>query len=711
MTATPPAAAISRALALPEAGVNAVLQLLSEGNTLPFIARYRKEATGGLDEVAIEGIQAESARLKALDDRRQTILTAIEEQGKLSAALRQRIAQATDKATLEDLYQPFKRKRKTRASVARERGLEPLARQIRAQGRGGSPAKEARRFVRSEVATPEDALQGARDIVAEELAEAAPVRALARQLCRRHGRMASAPKRGMKAEELGTFRDYAEHAEPLGRIPSHRYLAMCRGEEQGKLRVFLDIEAENLASAVKDRCGYQRHSPWAGELRTALIDSVKRLLLPSLERELRAELRERAEEEAAAVFARNLEDLLMAAPFGQRPVLAIDPGFRTGCKVVALSATGAFLGSTVIQPHRSKGTEREAQRFLGFLSAHPSDAVAIGTGTAGRETQAWVRERLRGRENAPLIVMVNESGASIYSASPAARAEFPDLDLTLRGAISIGRRLQDPLAELVKIDPAALGIGQYQHDIRPSRLEQAVASTVSRCVNRVGVELNTASAALLEHVAGIGPALARRIVDHREQQGPFRSRAQLRDVKGLGARTFEQCAGFLRIRDAAHPLDASAVHPERYALVARIAAELGCALPALIGNDALIEQITPARYPEAGAPTLADIRSELLRPGRDPRAAFRAPRFRDDLHSIEDLARGMELEGVVTNVTAFGAFVDLGVHCDGLIHKSQLSRRRVRDPLSLVGVGAVVQVEVVEIDLQRQRIGLRRIEE
>lgn len=709
MTATAPA--ISRALSLPEAGVHAVLRLLSEGNTLPFIARYRKEATGGLDEVAIERVQAESARLKALDDRRQTILSAIEEQGKLTAALRQRLQQARDKATLEDLYQPFKRKRKTRASVARERGLAPLARQIRAQGRSGSPTREAQRFVGGEVGSVADALQGARDIVAEELAESAPVRALARQLTRRHGRIASAPKRGVKVEDLGTFRDYAEHAEPLGRIPSHRYLAMCRGEEQGKLRVFVDIDPERMASAVKDPCGYQRSSPWAGELRSALIDSVKRLLLPSLERELRSKLRERAEEEAAAVFERNLEDLLMAAPFGPRPVLAVDPGFRTGCKVVALSATGAFLGSTVIHPHRGKSTERESQRFLGFLTAHPSDAVAIGTGTAGRETQTWVRECLRGHDSAPLIVMVNESGASIYSASPVARAEFPDLDLTLRGAISIGRRLQDPLAELVKIDPAALGIGQYQHDITASRLERAVASTVSRCVNRVGVELNTASAALLEHVAGIGPALARHIVAHREHHGPFRSRDQLLSVKGLGARTFEQCAGFLRIRGAAHPLDASAVHPERYPLVARVAQDLDCTVAALIGNAELIEQITPARYPEAGGPTLADIRAELHRPGRDPRAEFRAPRFRDDLHSIEDLARGMQLEGVVTNVTAFGAFVDLGVHCDGLIHKSQLSRRRMRDPLSLVGVGAVVRVEVVEIDLQRQRIGLRRIEE
>ena len=700
---------IARTLSLPKAGVSAVIGLLDGGNTVPFIARYRKEATGGLDEVAIGRIQAESARLKALHDRRETIIAAIDGQGQLTAALRAALRDAPDKATLEDLYLPYKVKRKTRASVARALGLGPLAEQILAQPQRGDPTQAAARFVRGELSDPAAALAGAQDILAEHIAEQASVRARARQLCRQHGRIASAPKRGVKPDQLGVFRDYQDHAEPLGRIPSHRYLAMCRGEDAGKLRVFLAIDTDRLARAVSGLVGYQRHSPFSPVLRAALIDSVKRLLLPSLERELRNELRERAETEATTVFAQNVEDLMLAAPLGQRPVVAIDPGFRTGCKLVALSATGELKAHTTLHPHTRGDRQQQTSRLLRFVDTHRPEAIAIGSGTAGRETEAWVREALSGRPEAPMVLLVSEAGASVYSASAIAREEFPELDLTVRGAISIGRRVQDPLAELVKIDPAALGVGQYQHDIRATRLAAALDDTVGRCVNRVGVELNSASAPLLERVAGVGPALARNIVAHRVKHGRFGSRADLRAVKGLGARTFEQCAGFLRIRGGAHPLDASAVHPERYAAVDQMAKALQTTTAALIGDEARIRQLRAADWPEVGALTFADIQAELLRPGRDPRDEFQAPAFRDDLHSIEDLARGMELSGVVTNVAAFGAFVDLGVHCDGLIHVSKLAKRRVRDPREVVRVGQVVKVCVLEVDVPRKRISLQRI--
>ncbi len=704
------AAPIARALSLPQNGVDAVLKLLGDGNTVPFIARYRKEATGGLDEVAIGAVQDALARHKALEARRATILEAVAAQGRLDAALEAQLRAATDKATLEDLYLPFKQKRKTRATVAQDQGLGPLAAQIRAQPRRGHPRDAARAFVGGPVADTEAALAGARDIVAQQLAEDARLRARARALCLAHGRIASRPKRGVKPAELGVFRDYQDHAEPLGRIPSHRYLAMCRGEEQGKLRVFLDIDTERLARALAGLAGHQRSSPFADVLRDALIDSTKRLLLPSLESELRAGLRERAEEEATAVFARNLEALLMAAPFGRAAVVGIDPGFRTGCKLAAVSATGQLQGHTTLHPHTRKDSAAATAGLLRFLDQHAPAALAIGSGTAGRETQDWVRAALRDHTRAPTVVLISEAGASIYSASAVARAEFPDLDLTVRGAISIARRLQDPLAEFVKVDPAALGVGQYQHDIRATRLRAAVDAVVSRCVNRVGVELNTASAALLAHVAGIGPTLADRIVAHRDTHGAFPSRAALTAVSGLGPRTFEQCAGFLRIRGASEPLDASAVHPERYALVARIARDLGTEVAALVGRPDLAARIEADRYPEVGPLTLADIIAELGKPGRDPRAVFRAPRFREDIHSIDDLAPGMELEGVVSNVAAFGAFVDLGVHQDGLIHISKLARRRVRDPHEVVAVGDVVRVKVLEVDRERQRISLARQE-
>ena len=701
---------IAHTLSLPKAGVAAVLKLLDEGNTVPFVARYRKEATGGLDEVAIGRIQGEAARVKALNDRRKAILEAIEAQGKLTAQLRSALQAAAEKATLEDLYLPYKQKRKTRASVARSLGLGPLADQILAQPRTGSPRQAASVYVRGEVADVDAALAGARDIVAEHIAENRAVRARARSLCRQHGRISSVPKRGVKVDQLGVFRDYHDHAEPLGRIPSHRYLAMCRGEEQGKLRVFVAIDTERLARAVSGDIGYRRHTPFAPELRLALIDSVKRLLLPSLERELRTELREQAETEATAVFARNLEALLLAAPLGQRAVVAIDPGFRTGCKLVALSATGALLAHSTLHLHTTGKNSREADRLVQFIDRHRPEAVAIGSGTAGRETEALVRRVLKGRPDAPLVLLVSEAGASVYSASPVAREEFPELDLTVRGAISIGRRLQDPLSELVKVDPAALGVGQYQHDLRATRLQAALDTTVERCVNRVGVELNSASAPLLRRVAGIGPSLAKRIVAHRAERGAFRSRADLHAVSGLGARTFEQCAGFLRVRGGTHPLDASAVHPERYAVVERMAAMLGTSVAGLIGDADQIRRLDAKAWPDVGALTLADIQAELLRPGRDPRDSFEAPSFRDDLHDIKDLAVGMVLSGVVTNVAAFGAFVDLGVHCDGLVHVSQLSRRRVRDPGDVVRVGQVVEVEVLKVDVERKRISLKRLE-
>ncbi len=694
---------------LPGAGVATVLRLLGEGCTVPFIARYRKEATGSLDEVQIRAIEERAGYVRELEERRAAVVASIAEQGKLTPELAARLAAAGTKAELEDLYLPFRPKRRTRATVARERGLEALALRILAQPRVGSPRDEARAFVSAakEVPDVDAALAGACDIVAEHVAEDARVRSLAREAFRRTGLLES--KKARKAPEGRTaFEDYYEHREPVSRVPSHRYLAMRRGEAEGVLSLAIGVDEAVLVPGLLRVAGHAARTPFAALLEAAVQDGLSRLLAPSLEREVHEGLKERADETAIAVFALNLGHLLLAAPFGGRPVVGVDPGLRTGCKCAAVDATGRFLGTLTIYPHTADPA-RAAREFAAFVAKHGPHAIAVGNGTAGRETEAFARKTLKeaGRGEV-MVVSVSEAGASVYSASDAARAEFPDLDLTIRGAISIARRLQDPLAELVKVEPKAIGVGQYQHDVDQKLLAKKLSDVVVSVVNRVGVELNTASAALLAHVAGIGPNLAKAIVARREAEGPFVARAELKKVKGLGPRAFEQAAGFLRVRGAKNPLDASAVHPERYALVERMAADLGLPLPRLVGAAEVVDRIPLGRYVsgDVGEPTLQDIAAELKKPGRDPREAFEAPAFRDDVTSLEDLCKDMVLEGVVTNVTAFGAFVDVGVHQDGLVHVSQIADRFVRDPAEVVHAGQRITVRVLEVDLARRRISL-----
>ena len=709
MSAFDPAPLIAQELSCPLPGVRAALGLFSDGNTLPFIARYRKEATGGLDEVALRGIEERAAYLGELEARRQTILGSVEEQGKLTPGLREQLESAATKTELEDLYRPYKPKRRTRATVARERGLGPLAERILAQPRAGRPEEAARAFVTPEDEVPDvaAALAGARDIVAEQLADDPALRALARAAFQRRGRLIS--KKARKAPEGRTrFEDWYRYEEPLARVPSHRYLAMRRGEAEGVLSLSLAVEEERLLPQLAIRAGHDGRSPFAGELEAAVADGFKRLMAPSLETELHQETKQRADEAAIDVFATNLGQRLREAPFGQRPVIGIDPGLRTGCKCAALDATGRFEAHQTIYPHT--GDEARAARdLLALVRRHRPDALAIGNGTAGRETEAFARRALAEADlTDTIVVLVNEAGASVYSASELAGAEFPELDLTVRGAISIGRRLQDPLAELVKIDPKSIGVGQYQHDVDQKRLTARLDAEVALVVNQVGVELNTASAPLLAHVAGVGPRLAERVVAHRDAHGPYGARRDLLDVKGLGPKAYEQAAGFLRVHGGREPLDASAVHPERYALVARMARDLGVARAALIGDAALAARVDPARYlsEDVGAPTLTDILAELAKPGRDPRDTFTAPAFRDDVRTMDDLTPGMTLEGVVTNVTHFGAFVDVGVHQDGLVHVSQLADRFVRDPAEVAHVGQRLNVRVLDVDLERKRISL-----
>jgi len=701
---------VAKELGLSRQAVAAVLALLDEGATVPFIARYRKERTGGLDEVAIRDVEAARRRAVELDKRRDAVLAAIAEQGALTPALAAALRACTTRAEVEDLYLPFKRKRKTRASVARERGLEPLAQKILAQPRRGDPRAEARAFLGREVPDVDAALAGARDIVAEVMAERVDVRTYAREIFGRHARVRSRAVKSAVADKRTRFEDYYDHGEDVARVPSHRYLAMCRGEEEGVLRVKLELDDERMIARVLEIIGHDRRSPFAGELAAAATEGYARLLRPSVERDVRGALRERADAEAVSVFARNVESLILAPPFGDKPVLAIDPGFRTGCKCVALDANGALREYITIHPHGGAGGAAQAARtLLDLVARHAPAALAVGNGTAGRETEAFAREVLgeAGRGDLP-VVSVNEAGASVYSASDVAREEFPDLDLTYRGAVSIGRRLQDPLAELVKVDPRALGVGQYQHDVPEALLVERLGAVVETAVNRVGVDLNTASPQLLAHVAGIGAATARAITGWRAARGRFRSRRQLLEVPGLGPKRFEQAAGFLRIRGGDQPLDASAVHPERYALVERMARDLGASVEALVGDGQRVARLDLRRYlgDDVGEPTLRDILAELARPGRDPRATFEAPRFRDDVRELEDLEPDMVLEGVVTNVTHFGAFVDLGVHQDGLVHISQLADRFVKDPHEVVQAGQRLRVRVLSVDRERRRIAL-----
>ena len=700
---------------LPPAGVEAVVRLLAEGASVPFIARYRKEQTGGLDEVQIRTIEEKNAYYVEVQARRRTILTEIESQGKLTPELRAQIESAWNKTVLEDLYLPFKPRRRTRAAMARERGLEPLAERILAQPLSGVPEHEARRFVDpgKDVPDARSALAGARDIVAEAVAERRDVRTHLRSVFASEGVLACAPVKA-KTKERTKFETYYDFRERVGRIPSHRFLAIHRGEAEGVLRVGITIDEERAAGRVAQLVKHNPRSPFAGELASAVTDAIARLLAPSLESELRTEMKVSADRDAVAVFAENLRGLLLAAPLGRKVVIGIDPGQRTGCKCVVVDDTGKLLAHTVLHlvaGDRALTAARDELRA--WIAKYTPFAIAVGNGTHGRETADFCREVVKptgGHASgaAPLVVLVSESGASVYSASDVARDEFPDLDLTVRGAVSIARRLQDPLSELVKIDPKAIGVGQYQHDVNQPTLARKLDEVIESCVNAVGVELNTASAPLLAHVAGVGPALAKKIAAYRDQHGAFRSRKGLLGVPGLGPKAFEQCAGFVRIRGGEQPLDASAVHPERYALVSRIAADAKVALEDVIGHADVVARLPWPRYVSAdvGLPTLEDIQRELVKPGRDPRQAFEPPAFRDDVRKLEDLAPGMVLEGVVTNVTAFGAFVDVGVHQDGLVHVSQLSDRFVKDPHEVARVGDTIKVRVLGVDLARRRIAL-----
>lgn len=685
--------------------VNATLTLLEEGATVPFISRYRKEITGSLDEVQITAIRDLAQQLKELDKRKEAVLKSILEQGKLTPELEKKIQLAETLTILEDIYLPYKQKRKTRASVAREKGLEPLALRILAQSRI-DVEDEAAAYIDNEkgVKDIQDALAGARDIVAEIINEDAEARAKMRRYFEQKATYKCVVAKGKETEAI-KYKDYFEWEESAKNAPSHRVLAMLRGEEEGLLKLDV-LPPDEEAIQLLEKQFVTGNNSASKQVELAIYDSYKRLLRPSMETELRATLKQKADEEAIRVFAANARQLLMAAPLGQKNVMAVDPGFRTGCKTVCLDRQGNLLENTTIYPHTGQGNVKDAEwKITQLCEKHDIEAIAIGNGTAGRETETFIR----GLKLADVtIVMVNESGASIYSASPLAREEFPDHDVTVRGAVSIGRRLMDPLAELVKIDPKSIGVGQYQHDVDQSKLQQSLDDTVMSCVNAVGVELNTASKQLLAYVSGLGDSLAQNIVNYRSKNGAFKNRESLKKVPRLGDKAFEQAAGFLRIRNAEQPLDSSGVHPERYQLVNKMAKDLGVSVAELIKNTELQKRINLQNYvnAEVGLPTLQDILKELAKPGRDPREQFEAFSFADGVNSIEDLKKGMKLKGIVTNITNFGAFVDIGVHQDGLVHTSQLANRFVANPNEVVKVSQVVQVTVTDVDVERKRISL-----
>ncbi len=697
--------------------VAATAQLLGEGATVPFIARYRKEATGELDEVQVTSIRDRLEQLRALDERRASILASLKERNLLTAPLELAIQKADTLTALEDLYLPFRPKKRTRATIAKEKGLEPLAELLWAQDPATDVAAAAaacvgRSYVADDgknqaatIASAEEALAGARDILAERISDDKDARARLRALFQRDAVISSRVMPGKEADpEAAKYKDYFEWSEPLARAPSHRVLAMRRGEKELFLMMRVQLPDEAAAFATVQGLFVKGRSPAADQVVLAAQDACKRLLGPAMETEMRLESKKRADEAAIKVFTDNLRELLLAAPLGQRAVLAIDPGFRTGCKTVLLDRQGKLLHNDVIYPDRH--AEEAKEKLLGFVKFFKVEAIAIGNGTAGRETEAFVRAL--GLPASIPIVLVNESGASIYSASEVAREEFPDHDLTVRGAVSIGRRLMDPLAELVKLDPKSIGVGQYQHDVDQPALKRSLDDTVVSAVNGVGVELNTASKQLLSYVSGLNAATAAAIVTRRNEKGPFKSRAELKEVPRLGPKAFEQAAGFLRIADSPHPLDASAVHPERYALVEQMAADLGATVADLLRDAKLRSQIKLEKYvtAEVGLPTLSDIMAELAKPGRDPRQKFEAFSFTEGVNKPEDLKPGMKLPGIVTNVTAFGAFVDIGVHQDGLVHVSQLADTFVKDPAAVVKPQQKVMVTVTEVDLPRQRIAL-----
>ncbi|RAW00269.1 Tex family protein [Pseudochryseolinea flava] len=697
---------MAKEFSLPLKNVKAVADLLAEGATIPFISRYRKEMTGSMDEVMVANIRDRIEQLRELDKRREAIISSIEKQGKLTPELLGSVVNAETLAELEDIYLPYKPKRKTRASVAKEKGLEPLAQRLFEQEKFDLDSFSST-FINTEkgVANQQEALDGARDIIAEWVAENQDTRKNVRELFWSEGNVESRVMKG-KETEGQKYKDYFEWNEPIAKTPSHRLLAMRRGEKEGILA--LDIfPPEEMAISSMERQFVKAENPAAEQVSLAIKDSYKRLLRPSLETEIRMETKMRADEEAIKVFASNLKELLLAAPLGQKNVLALDPGFRTGCKVVCLDRQGKLLHYDVIYPNDpQRETAKSGALIKQLCTQFDIEAIAIGNGTASRETESFVKSI--GLSNKIIVVMVNESGASVYSASDVAREEFPDKDVTVRGAVSIGRRLMDPLAELVKIDAKSIGVGQYQHDVDQTKLKAGLDDVVMSCVNSVGVEVNTASKELLSYVSGLSPALAKNIVEFRNQNGPFKERAELMKVPRLGEKVFEQAAGFLRIGDSQNPLDASAVHPESYAIVQQMAADLNCSVKELMSSADLRRQLDLKKYvnDKVGLPTLTDIVSELEKPGRDPRQVFEIFSFTDGVNTIGDLKIGMRLPGIVTNVTNFGAFVDIGVHQDGLVHISHLSDKFIKDPKEAVSVAQKVNVTVVEVDVPRKRIGL-----
>ncbi len=697
---------IAHELNLDQHSVENTLHLLAKGNTIPFISRYRKEWTNGMDEVAVAAIRDLVAKLAELDKRRQTVIATIEKQGHLTPELREKLMNATTLVEIEDLYLPYKPKRKTRASVAKERGLEPLAKMIMAQNNRDIHLL-AQQYIHPdrEIHSMEDALAGARDIIAEWVNENAPARKRLRSFYFREAIIISGVAKN-KEGEATKYRDYYQWEEPVATIPSHRILALLRGENEKMLKLSVGAD-EQRSIDILNRIFVRQQNEAANQVELAVEDSYHRLLHPSLETEVRQWLKEKADQEAIRIFADNLRQLLLAPPLGQKRVLAIDPGFRTGCKLVCLDEHGNLLHNETIYPHPPQVEVGQAiKKILNLIGAYKIEAIAIGNGTASRETESFIKRMRFDRDLT--VVVVNESGASVYSASKIAREEFPDYDVTVRGAVSIGRRLIDPLAELVKIDPKAIGVGQYQHDVDQTALQNSLEEVVASCVNHVGVELNTASKELLTYVSGIGGALAEKIVNYRASNGAFHNRTQLLQIPRFGDKAFEQAAGFLRISEGKNPLDKSAVHPESYHIVDKMASDLEVNITELLGNKKLIDTIKAEKYTSnnIGLPTILDILKELEKPGRDPRQQFEYFAFDPDIHEIEDLKQGMILPGIVTNITAFGAFVDIGVHQDGLVHISNLADRYVNDPSIVVKIHQKVKVKVLDVDVERRRIQL-----
>lgn len=699
---------IATSLELNQTKVANTLALLDEGCTIPFISRYRKEKTGGLDEVQIANISQWKDKLTELAKRKETICKTIDELGKLTPELKSRIDNTWDSTTLEDIYLPYKPKRRTRAQVARQQGLEPLAQTILLQ-REPNPQSVARAYVKGDVKDVEAAIKGAQDIIAETISENEQARQQVRNAFKREAIISSKVIAAKKDEEgAQKYTDYFDFSEPLRRCNGNRLLAMRRGESEGFLRVSISIDGEETTERLQQH--YVRGRGACAQLvEEAVADAYKRLIEPSVENEFAAASKEKADEEAIGVFSLNLRQLLLAAPLGQKRVMGVDPGIRTGCKVVCLDAQGNLLFHDVVYPFTPRGNEQAAKtQFQKIANRFKIDAIAVGNGTASRETADILRQAGNAVEPRIPVYVVSEDGASVYSASKTARDEFPDEDVTVRGAVSIGRRLMDPLAELVKIDPKSIGVGQYQHDVDQGKLKKSLDTTVESCVNLVGVNVNTASVHLLTYISGLGPTLAKNIVDYRRDNGAFTSRAQLKKVPRLGPAAFEQCAGFLRVDGAKNPLENSAVHPERYTVVESMAKDMGCSVGQLIGNNEKIRQIPLAKYvtAEVGMPTLNDIVAELEKPGRDPREDLEEFAFDERVHTVADLVPGMLLPGIVTNITKFGAFVDVGVHQDGLVHVSQLANRYVADPAEVVKLHQHVQVKVVEVDTRRNRISL-----